>query len=208
LVADPKIAGAGKTDEDHLPNFTGSYLPPPHQDALPLIRTLLPNLRRIGTLYVPSEVNSVFYRDDLDRVARAAGIELVSVGVTTMGEVPDAAMALCGRGIDALCQISDNMSGACFAPIAQAAKRTRVPLIAFASGHVRNGAMLSIARDYRDNGEQSGRMAARVLRGEKPAGIPFAPVLKTRVLVNPAAAADYGVSVPKQLLDRADEVIR
>ena len=208
LVADPKIAGAGKTDADHMANFAGSYVPPPHEEAMPLIRAALPKARRIGTLFVPSEVNSVFYKEDLDRVARAAGIELVAIGVTTTSEVPDAAIALCGRGIDAICQISDNMSGSCFASIAQAAKRSRIPLVSFASGQARHGAFLAIARDFYDNGEQSGLIAARVLRGESPAGIPFLPVQKMRVLVNLATAAEFGIVVPKEVLDRAVEVIR
>lgn len=208
LVADPKIAGAGKTDSEHLANFAGSYVPPPHDEAMPLVRAVLPNARRIGTLYVPSEVNSVFYKEDLERVARAAGIELVAVGITTTGEVPDAAMALCGRGIDAICQISDNMSGSCFASIAQAAKRSRIPLVSFASGQARQGAFLAVARDFRDNGEHSGLIAARVLRGESPAGIPFFPVQKMRVVLNVPAAAELGIQFSKEVLSKADEVIR
>ncbi|MCY2955637.1 MAG: ABC transporter substrate-binding protein [Planctomycetota bacterium] len=208
LVADPLVAGAGKTYADHLPFVTGSYLPAAHQEAIDILRVVMPNLRRIGTLFVPAEVNSVFYKDDLLKVALSAGLTLIAVGVSSTGEVADAARALCSQDIDAFCQISDNLSGASFAAIAQAAKQSRKPLISFASGHVSFGALMTVARDFHDNGELSGRMAVRVLRGEPIAQMPFAPVTKLRIVINNGAAAQFGITFPTSILDRANEVIR
>ena len=47
--------------------------------------------------------------------AKAARVELITVGVNASGDVADAALALCGRDIDVLFQISDNLTGASFA---------------------------------------------------------------------------------------------
>jgi putative ABC transport system substrate-binding protein len=86
-------------------------------------------VKRVGTLFVPAEVNSVYYKEELEKVAARMGITVEAVGVSTSAEVADAALALCGRNIDAVCQISDNLTGGSFASIAQAAKRARLPLI-------------------------------------------------------------------------------
>lgn len=208
LVASPILAGAGTSDTDHLPNVTGSYVAAPHAQLVAILRELMPKARRIGTLFVPSEVNSEYFRADLEKEAAAAGLELVAIGVNSTGEVADATMALCQRGIDAICQISDNLSGASFSSIAMAADRSRVPLFSFAAGHVRSGALMTLSADFRDNGRESGLMAARVLKGESPAGIPFAPVARFRLSLHPARAAEYGIAFPQALLDRADEVVR
>lgn len=208
LVASPVLAGAGASDTDHLPSVTGSYVAAPHAELVGILRELMPRARRIGTLFVPSEVNSEYFRADLEKAATASGLELVAIGVDTTAEVADAALALCQRGIDAICQISDNLSGASFASIAMAAERSRVPLFSFAAGHARSGALMTLSCDFRDNGRESGLMAARVLKGESPASIPFAPVARMRMSLNPARAAEYGIVFPQALLDRADEVVR
>ena len=120
----------------------------------------------------------------------------------------DAALALCGRKIDVFCQISDNLTGSTFASIAQVARSSRIPLFGFASGHARQGAFMTVSTDYYDNGVASARLAMRVLNGEKPAQIPFEPVLATRFTVNLAAARLLGITIPDSLIQSADEVIR
>ncbi len=208
LVANPMLAGAGESPTAHLPNVTGSYLGAPHAEMLTLLRQILPKARRIGTLFVPSEINSVFYKEDFERLAKAAGYEFEAIGVTTGGEIPDAALALCQRGIDAFCQITDNQSGVAFASIAMAAQRSNVPLFTFAYGNVKSGAVMGLSTDFYENGLESGRVAARVLRGESPANIPFTLITKTKLELNLPVAARFGIVFPPELVSRADEVLR
>ncbi len=207
LVANPIIAGAGKSDNEHLPFVTGSYIPAPKEEGIAALKQCLPNVKRIGTLFVPAEVNSVYYKEQLLAAAKKAGVEVEAIGVSTSGEVADGALALCGRGIEVFCQISDNLTGASFASIAQAAKRSRIPLMGFASGQARSGAFMTISRDFYDGGVASARIAARVLRGEKPADIPFELVTKIKYSFNPAAAAQFGIEIPPALLKKAGEVV-
>jgi ABC-type uncharacterized transport system substrate-binding protein len=206
LVANPMAAGAGKSRTEHLPFVTGSYIPAPHEEGLRALRQCLPKAKRIGTLFVPAEVNSVFYKDELLKAAARVGFEVEVVGVSSSGEVADAALALCGRNVDAICQISDNLTGASFASIAQAARRARLPLMGFASGQAKSGAFMTVSRDFFDGGVASGEIAARVLRGESPAGIPFQLIEKVKYSFNPAAAALNGIVIPPELLLRGESV--
>jgi ABC-type uncharacterized transport system substrate-binding protein len=208
LVANPVVAGAGKSDHDHLPFVTGSYVSAPFEEGLRLIKTCLPNTRRIGTLYVPAEVNSVYYKEQLEAAAKKANLHLEVLGVSASGEVPDAALALCGRDIDVVCQISDNLTGASFASIVNAAKKSRIPVFGFATTQARNGAFMTLSTDFYDNGVASAHLAMRVLQGENPAQIPFERVRKTRFALNLPAAAHCGVKIPDNLVKSADEVIR
>ncbi len=208
LVASPILAGAGRSDTDHLPFVTGSYVSAPFEEGLRILKTCLPNTKRIGTLYVPGEVNSVYYKEQLEEAAKKLGLELETLGVSSSGEVPDGALALCGRNIDVFTQISDNLTGASFVSIGQAAKKSRIPLMAFAPGQLRSGAFMSLSRDFYDNGLASGHLAMRVLSGENPAQIPFEPVRKTWFAINLITAAQLGITIPESLLRSADEVIR
>lgn len=206
LVANPVIAGAGKNDRDHAPNVTGAYIPAPHAEGLAALRQCLPSVRRIGTLFVPAEVNSVFYKDELLKAAALLGLDVEVVAVSNSNEITDAAIALCSRNVDAVCQISDNLTGASFASVAQATQRARVPLMAFASAQVRNGAFIAVSRDFYDGGVASGQIAARVLRGESPARIPFQLVETIKYVFNRTAAATVGVTIPQELLRRGEAI--
>ena len=206
LVANPVVAGAGNSDTDHLPFVTGAYITAPHDLGVAALRQCLPNVKRVGTLFVPAEVNSVYYKDELVKAAARIGIEVEAVGVSTSSEIADAALALCGRRVDAICQISDNLTGASFASIAQAAQRARLPLMGFASNQTKAGAFMTVSRDYYDGGVAAAEIAARVLRGEAPARIPFHFVEKLKYSFNPTAAARSGIVIPPELLQLGDIV--
>ena len=208
LVANPLLAGAGRSNEDHLPHVTGVFVVSPFDEMMSVLRECLPGVKRVGTLFAPSEVNSVFYKDLLLQAAKQVGIEVVLIGVNTSSEVADAALALCSRNIDAVCQISDNLTSSTFVAIAEAANRFKLPVFTFNTTQAEQGAAVVVARDYYDGGRQSGLLASRVMRGEDPATIPFQPIRTTRVVVNVRAARISGLRIPPSLLERADRVIK
>jgi ABC-type uncharacterized transport system substrate-binding protein len=203
LSASGVAAGAGKSMTDHLPNVTGVEVGSNWDMMIEVARAALPNLRRVGTVYSPSETNSVMYNTVWGEKLAKAGIELVSVGADKPTEMPEAADALAALDIDAILQISDNASSTGFASIVRAADRANLPVFGFAPNCVRLGAALSVSCDYRDAGRDTARVADRLLRGESPAGIPFSQPTTTRLLVNPARMQRYGITLPQSLLDQA-----
>jgi ABC-type uncharacterized transport system substrate-binding protein len=205
-VASAITAGAGHSDEDHLPNVTGVYTGGAYDDMVARIREVLPSARVIGTLFVPSEVNSVYHKDLLVSAAKKAGIEVVAVPADTNSEVSDAALALSSKKIDAICQIPGNLTASSFPSIVQAAGRFRLPIFAFQSVQA-PGSVITLARDYHDAGREAALIAARVMRGENPGAISFKPYTKTKIIVNLDAARDAGLTIPSSLIQQADEVI-
>jgi ABC-type uncharacterized transport system substrate-binding protein len=207
VIANPFLAGAGRADDDHLPNVTGVPTVGAYEQLLAVARECLPNARRVGTLFVPAEVNSVFNKDQLTLATRKSGMELSVVAANTSAEVADAALALATQGIDVIAQIGGSLTASSFAAIAQAARRARVPLFGVLSSNAREGAAVVVSRDYYDGGHAAGLMAARVMRGEDPARMPFAPLQKTRLLVSRSAARALGFVIPPSVIARADEVV-
>ena len=208
MVSSPFIVKAGNSDTDHLPFVTGSYLDQPVKELLEALRQVLPNVHRIGTLFTPAEINSVFNKAQLEKAAKADGLEFEAVGVETSSDVSNAAISLASLHLDALTQITDNLISASFPAVMEAAKRARLPVITYSSTASDMGPLLIISRDYYDNGFESGLMAARVLRGEPPADIPFKPVSKISYIVNLKVAGDYQIRIPPGLVAKARRVIR
>lgn len=209
VVADPVAAGAGKSFADHAPNVTGISTLTDFEGMARLVSECLPRARRVGTLFNPGEVNSVVNRDAMTAALKARRIELVSLPTSTPAEVSDAALALAARGLDAICQVNGNLHDAAFSGIAEAARKSRLPLFAFTSAQAKGGgAAAAVARDYERAGEDEARLVARVLAGESPKGIPFQLVSRTVLVLNPAAAAAQGLTFPPAVLARADEVVK
>jgi ABC-type uncharacterized transport system substrate-binding protein len=207
VVASGVEAGAGQSRTEHRPNVTGIDTEGAYQQMAEIVKQCLPLAKRMGTLYTPGESNSVFNRALLEKSLQRVGVELISVPANSPAEVADAALALTAKQLDAVCQVMDNLGTSCFASIVAAANRARLPVFSFVGKQIREGSLLTLARDYFDAGHEAGLVAARVLRGESPAQIPFTIVKRARLTINPQRACMLGIEVPPTLLKRADEVI-
>ena len=206
-VASGLKAGAGKSNTDHAPNVTGVSLLPANEEALTLIRTHFPSIRRIGSLYCPAETNMVAYKKGLDAAAKKDGFETVYVPADTATDVPDAAAALMSRDIDAVLQMPGNLTASAFGSIGEAARRNHLPVFAFQKSQAIGGAMVVVARDYYDSGRHAAQLAARIVRGENPKNIPLEDFAKTSLIVNLEAARKLDIVIPPALVRSAAEVI-
>jgi ABC-type uncharacterized transport system substrate-binding protein len=207
FVTDPMAAGAAQSYEKHPPNLTGVTTLAPATDMVQVIKTYFPQLKRIGTLYCPAEVNSIQNLKALTFETEQAGISLEAVPANTISEVPDAARALMARNLDAVVQIADNLSAAGFGAIAQAARSHHLPLFAFQSPFIEQGAALAMSRDYRQAGLDTAAKAARIMRGESPAGMPITLASKEVLAINLHNARDQGLVIPPALQNAANRVI-
>jgi ABC-type uncharacterized transport system substrate-binding protein len=200
-------AGAGKSNTDHAPNVTGVSLLPANDEALSLLKTYFPGIRRIGTLYCPAETNMVNAKVTLDEAAKRAGIEVVYVPAETATDVPDAAAALMSRDIDAVLQIPGNLTASAFGSISEAARRSHMPVFAFQKSQAIGGAMVVVARDYKDSGRHAAHLAVRIMRGENPKNIPLEDFGKTSLIVNFDAARALNMTLPPALVRSAKTTI-
>ncbi len=207
MVANPFAAGVATTETDHSPNVTGAYGSNDVDAMLPIIKQLMPHARRVGAMYAPTEVNSVFSHSLLVKAAKGAGYELISLGVNSPSEAPDVTQSLCSQQIDLICLPNSNLAGSSFPTIVQSAKRAKIPVFGFLGGMASQGAVVVLTRDYHDMGHDSGQIAARVMRGEKPAAIPLQQSRKNKLFVNQSAAQAAGLTLPESLLKSADRVI-
>ncbi len=206
-VASALVAGAGRSEQDHLPNVTGVSTGAAYDDLLRAIQQWFPQVHRLGTLFVPAEANMVFHKGKLETAARKAGYGLEAVPVSTATEIADAAMALTTRNVDAICQIPGNLTAAGFGSISRAAQRAKIPVFAFQQAQAKDGALLVAARDYRDAGREAAQVAAGIMRGDTPAKIPFRNFNRTKLIVNLDAARALGMMPPPALVQSAQELV-
>ncbi len=206
-VADPILAGAGKSFRDHEPNVTGISTMSDFDGMISIISEYFPNVQTIGTLYSPAEINSVVYMEKLAEAAKKKNIALKTRSVASPSETGEAADALIEDRIDILCQISDNLTDSGFSGITAACRKASVPLFSFQSAKVKSGgAALALSRDYMQVGRDMASLVNRIRDGEKTADIPFEQVSKTSLYVNPSNAKQFGLKIPEGLLKKADKI--
>ena len=206
VVADPFLVGAGKSDTEHLPHVTGVYTQGPYRELAELLHAHFPQIKRVGTLFCPAEVNSVSNKEMFVREAGRYGLTVETVPVNHPGELSDAALSLCSRQLDAVAQIMDNIAAPGFPTIARAAAQVRLPVFTCMGAGVQQGAVLAVARDYYDAGHETALKAVRVMRGESPARIPFSPPTGSQIFVNLNNAKKCRLSISAALLRESHSV--
>jgi len=205
LNADPqRIAG----DSGMPVNMTGAALIGDFAGMVALIREVLPQARRVGTVFSPAEDNSVLFLTLFSEAAAAQGLTVVSRPAAASTDVPEAARALAAQPLDLICQISDNASATAFAALVDAARARQLPLFSFAADQAASGAMLTFSRDCVAAGRDAAGLAAQILRGTPPRELPVVYSSRSRLNLNLRAAAACGIAIPAAVADRADTVIR
>ncbi len=206
LVANPMAAGAGKSYTDHKPNVTGVAVLSPYSDMLDLLEKYYPTYKKLGTLFCPSEANSVDLKDALAALCTKRGFTLEVIAANSPSDLPDAALSLAARPIDAIVQISDNLSSGGFTTIAKAARQAKKPLFSLNSTTMPLGSPLSIGRDYHAAGITTVKMIEEVIAGKSPADMPFTLPPKVLRIASPANAEAVGMTLPPELLKTLDKV--
>jgi len=207
-IANPFLAGAGRSVDDHLSNVTGISSRGPIKESLAFIKHTLPGTKRIGTLWTPSELNSNYYLDLAREGAKEMGLEIIAVAVHNKSEVLLAAQVLVNKKIDVIYQISDNTINASFEAVSRVADENAVPLFGGALFSTNLGACAAMGWDFFEMGHRAGQMAIRIKNGENPAGIPIQYMSKVKLHLNLNAAAKQGVEFSEEVLKQADEILR
>lgn len=187
-------------------NVTGTSDLLPVEAQLKLIRAMMPDAKKIGILYTTSEVNSVSAINIYKELAPVYGFEIVESGVSAAADIPLAANNLVTK-VDCISNLTDNTVVGSLPVLLEAAKAKKVPVFGSEIEQVKNGCVAAEGIDYIDLGKQTGRIAAKVLKGEaKASDIEFEVIKKSKLYINPAVMAEYGLSLPEELSAEANDV--
>ncbi|HNW60288.1 MAG TPA: ABC transporter substrate binding protein [bacterium] len=208
-VANPFLIKAGRSDTEHLPNVTGVYGWVPMDRTLALVRQIRPGPLTIGTIWDPAQPNSVFNVENLQRAAEAApGVTFAGATITSSAEVYQAAVALAQKGIDAFVLSPDNIVYSAFEAVVKAAGPRRIPIFLSDVERLGDGALAVLGYEYSSSGEQAAALVDRIIKGEKPADIPFETYHKLTLGVNLDVAGANGITLGDTLLRQANLIVR
>jgi len=204
-VTDPVEAGIVQSMEAPGGNMTGTTDMNPVAKQIELIKEFIPEITDLGVLYNPGEVNSVVQVDLVKKVTAKMGINLHEATVSNSSEVSLAASSLVGD-VDAVYVPTDNIIVSALPSVLNITNQNKIPVFASENGQVRQGSIATLGIDYKLLGIQTGKMAARVLNGAKPAEMPVESSDELKLYLNTKAAENLGLEIPAAVLDRADVI--
>lgn len=201
-VTDPVGAGI-------VPNLTGSANITGTSDAWPyraqlqLIRRIQPSALRLAVLFNPGEAASQYGIGEIRRLAPEFGFAISEYAVSSTGEVANAAgQAL--RSNDALFLSSDNTVISAVGAAFQAAVQAHKPLYVGDSGTVERGGLAAVSVGYHALGVETGRLTARMVRGETT--LPVVVSTGSDIYLNTRAAELMGITIPDDVIRDAKQV--
>jgi ABC-type uncharacterized transport system substrate-binding protein len=204
LVYDPIAAGAGTSYEQHVPHVTGVGSLPPVEETMATVQCLVPGIKVLGTLYNPSEANSLKVVMKAREITKTLGITLEELSITNSSEAHQAAQVLVSRGAQAFWITGDHTALQAFASIAKIAQDNNLPLISNDIDVLSQGALVSVGIGFYESGWAAAEPAAWVLNGRPPGEIPLVNVAVVKRGLNFAVARKIGYSFPLVLVDSAD----
>ncbi len=200
-VVDPVVAKIVPSFERGSETHTGASMMPNFDASLAFVKQLLPDVRRIGTLYNPAEDNDKTNIELLTAAAKKAGLELVTVGVDQQADIPVRIQSLRGR-VDAIFLIQSNVIQTAMPVVAQVTTQLKIPTVnSIFNRDLKDRLTGFHAISYRGNGERAADIATRILKGDKPSNIPiYVPAAADfTAYVSPKGLAEMGRQVPDSL---------
>ncbi len=204
-VTDPIAAKLVKSWEPSGTNVTGISDHKPIEPQLKLVQTLVSNLSALGYVYSAGEPNSVAVLEELQQAAKQANIKIVPVAVQRSADIGTAARSLNGK-VQAIYITEDNAVVSAYEALHKAALEIKVPVIAADKDTVKRGALAAYAVNQYEIGTETGKVAARVLRGEKAGSIPTSAVSKMSLSINQNTAKALGLTLSETLVKEAEEL--
>ena len=206
-VTDPVAAKLVPSMEPSKTNVAGVSDVLALDKQIELIKQVVPGAKRIGMVYNPGEANSVVVVKELQKLLPSMGLTLVEAAAPRSVDVSSAARSLIGK-VDVIYTSTDNNVVSAYEALVKVGQDAKIPLVASDTDSVKRGAIAALGINYRDLGEQTGRMVVRILKGEKPGEIKSETSSKLELFVNPGAAERQGVKLSDALIKSAAQVVQ
>ena len=209
IRADPVAAGFVESLARPGGNITG--LARLTQDLsgkrLEVLKEAVPKLSRVGVLDSESGQNSDF--KFYGAAARAMKIQMLSLPVSP--SEPNFQLAFdtaAKQRVDALITSSEALTISYQKAIAELAKQKRIPSMCVRRDYVESGCLMSYAADELEQYRRAAFYVDKILKGTKPADLPVEQPTKFGFIVNLKTAMEIGLTIPPNVLARADKLIK
>jgi putative ABC transport system substrate-binding protein len=185
----PDIAKLTDANGNAPQNLFGTFETLDYIDtSLMLIKTILPNAKKIGTIFNQSEPQSMDALKEIEKECGMLGLELDKLPVNNSNETQMVVAALLQKKMDAFFALPDNTVFSAMEVIVKSCDEAKVPVFTSEEGLVKRGAVAAFGADMYHWGYQTGAQAAVYLKTNSVSGLqPQIVQVRRRVFNKPKA---------------------
>jgi putative ABC transport system substrate-binding protein len=173
---------------------------------LEFLREVVPGLRRLATLANVAAPGAALEVQEVQLTARALGLEVIPLRIDRSEQILSGIAALKGRA-DALYVATDPLVFSNRVSINAQAQSSALPTIYGSREYADAGALMSYGPNFSDLFRRAADLVDKILRGARPSDIPVEQPTTFDLVINLKTARALNLTIPQNLLARADEVI-
>jgi putative ABC transport system substrate-binding protein len=191
-------------------NITGLSLMAPELvgKQLEILKEVVPKVSRVALLGNPANAGTAPQVRHAQDAAQAFGVRLQTLEVRGPSEIDSAFGAMTRERAGAVIVLVDAMLVDHRTQIADLATKRRLPAVYGITDHAEAGGLMAYGANVNDRFRRAAYYVDRILKGAKPADLPVEQPTKFELIINLKAAKQIGLTIPPNVLARADRVIK
>jgi ABC-type uncharacterized transport system substrate-binding protein len=175
---------------------------------LELLKEIIPKLSRVAALGTSTEPGNAQGLRDTELAADALGVQLQSLDVSGPKDVETAFRAASKERAQAVLVLASAVLTAHRAQIIELAVKSRLPAIYNRGDYAEEGGLMSYGVRLADLFRRAATYVDKILKGAKPADLPVEQPTKFELVINLKTAKQIALTIPPNVLARADRVIK
>jgi len=207
ITYDPVRQGLVESWERSGCNMFGGSTKVQASAQINMLRKVL-NFKRLGVIYNPKEENSVMSLKDIEASQTNLGFVVIPAVFSSPEELESAMRVLDEGKVEAAVCTASSMLSQNAEAIANELIKRKLPSLSQVIETAEKGILLGLGVDYERLGEEVGKVALRVLKGEKPSDMPTIALNKYNFTVNTKTADKIGLKISPDVLKIATKIIK
>ena len=175
---------------------------------LELLKEIIPKLSRVAVLGTSTNPANARQLKEIELAAGALKVNLQYLAVLSPKDIDTAFRAAVKGRADAVLVLPGSIFNSHRTQIAELAVKSHLPAIYNHSEYVVDGGLMTYSPSLPDLDRRAATYVDKILKGAKPAELPVEQPIKFEFIINLKAAKQIGLTIPPNVLVRADRVIR
>lgn len=174
---------------------------------LELLRVAVPNLSRVAVLVNPGNPQHPDFLKNIQAATKTAGVNVSPLQAGTASQIEAALGAMTRERAGGLIVLPDGLFLLQARQIAELATKNRLPTMFGVPEFVEAGGLMSYGQNSIERFRRAATYVDKILKGVKPADLPVEQPTKLELVINLRTVKAIGLTIPQELLLRADRVI-
>jgi len=175
---------------------------------LEVLKETIPKLSRIAVLWDPQNPGSSLQWKESEIAAKELGLRIYPMEVSSANKYESAFNEAMKARSAALAVTLSPLAASNQKRLVELAAKYRLPAIYAREDFANNGGLMSYGPSHAAEGRDAARLVDKIIKGAKPADLPVEQPTKFEFVINLQAAKQIGLTIPPNVLARADRVIR